>query len=289
MPSIKENFIRGFVLGSSLGYPVKIHHHEQPDRKKKDIAKKVCEVTFNVIGYIPVVGAVTGALRSFRPLVQYFSKGIKIAHQLAREFLVGPVSNETINKSSAFVGDMLGTIFRGLFECNSLGFVMIPLDITAVVKNKCGSMGATWGFRSVNSKTFKVEKDDIEVKDYKELYLRAKINNLFFDTLGIIPVVSLVSGTLRVVSSVYSLHQLKKQMINEDYDYSYNVDKQGITNLKCQIARGILEMSQVGIIVNLSVGILGTFVNIHNDRRNTEHNYHDEPKGHWYYTLLHVV
>jgi len=281
-----KNIATGFVSGGSFGYPVKIHSAT----KKKDIAKKVCEVTFNVLGYIPVVGCIVGSMRNFR-----FLKDIKSLYNKVEKFhkaLVGNTSNrekveDLGNKLEVKIkkccAQQLGASGRGCVEGAYLGFLLIPVDITVAVRNKCGSMGATWGFRSVNSKTFKVEKTEITEKEHRQIYFRTKLNNLFFDTVGIIPVISLFSGASRIVISTFNIIYIN----NLKTKYSKNVAKQLITHLKCQIARGVLEMSQVGIIVNISVGVLGTFVNMYHARK-TRPDYYEEPKG-LKYTLLRAV
>ncbi|MDF2550631.1 MAG: hypothetical protein K0S07_1698 [Chlamydiales bacterium] len=121
----------------------------------------------------------------------------------------------------------------------------------------------TWGFDSINNKTFN-NKYDGSIVIHKDLRDRLipllKIRNVALDILGYIPVISIVSGVCRIALGVFMLkfvnthgnREAKRGMIiGRFYD-------EAKTQAICQILRGILEVSTVGIGINIALGCYST-------------------------------
>lgn len=116
----------------------------------------------------------------------------------------------------------------------------------------------TWGFGSINCTTLNYEKSsdwsyyDKKIRDGDLRKLR--VSHFILDTLGYIPVVSIVSGGLRAfIGGAILLNQGK----NSEFTRECN------RTAKAQIVRGFIEITCLSILINGVIGAIATISNIY--------------------------
>ncbi|MDF2549138.1 MAG: hypothetical protein K0S07_205 [Chlamydiales bacterium] len=128
-------------------------------------------------------------------------------------------------------------------------------------------MLGTYGLCSINCTTFNQSLYDHRTwpKAERDLVFKVlKVRNAVFDTLGYIPGVSILSGLGRVAAGALMLHWVLRDG-NPDANegaYSGRFYFEARNQAIAQIARGILEISVVGIAVNIALGCVGTFAHL---------------------------